>query len=219
MCRSKYDSVWFCIYLIFNSSLLIAQDQKPVNTANLSSIQMGIQVWSSENLSVSVFRNGDPIPEVTSPQEWSRAAKEHRPAWCFYDNDSEKGRIQGKLYNWYAVTDLRGLAPEGWHIPSQPELHTLVNYLDAYFSRFNYRDSLFVSGLHASPENSLYASQGGYRLTNGEFANFGQYGFWWGSTCYLSSDAWLKLLRSGNGFKVTNIFHHGDGFSLRCIKN
>jgi uncharacterized protein (TIGR02145 family) len=77
------------------------------------------------NLNVSKFRNGDPIPEVKTKEEWNKALQSKQSAWCYYDNDPSNGAKYGKLYNWWAVNDPRGLAPEGWHIPSVNEFGVL----------------------------------------------------------------------------------------------
>jgi uncharacterized protein (TIGR02145 family) len=83
----------------------------------------------AENLNVSTFRNGDPITETKTQEEWEKAGKEGKPAWCYYDNDPKNGAKYGKLYNWYAVNDPRGLAPAGWHIPTDTEWITLGDQL------------------------------------------------------------------------------------------
>jgi hypothetical protein len=83
----------------------------------------------AENLNVSTFRNGDPIPEAKTDEEWKKAGKEGKPAWCYYENDPKNGAKYGKLYNWYAVNDPRGLAPAGWHVPSDAEWTTLGDQL------------------------------------------------------------------------------------------
>lgn len=85
--------------------------------------------WMPKNLTTSTFRNGDSIPEVKVDKEWFEAAKEGRPAWCYYNNDPANGKTYGKLYNWYAVNDARGLAPKGWHIPTDREWQILVDSL------------------------------------------------------------------------------------------
>lgn len=92
-------------------------------------ITIGNQVWQSENLDVDKFRNGDPISEAKTYEEWKLAGKNKQPAWCYYDNQPINGLKYGKLYNWYAVNDKRGLAPIGWHIPSNAEWTTLFDYL------------------------------------------------------------------------------------------
>jgi uncharacterized protein (TIGR02145 family) len=98
--------------------------------ANLKSVVIGTQTWTSENLNVSTFRNGDPIPEVRTTEEWKKAGENKQPAWCYYDNDPKNGENYGKLYNWYAVSDPRGLAPNGWHVPSETEWKELEKFLN-----------------------------------------------------------------------------------------
>ena len=89
-------------------------------------VVIGTQTWTVENLKVAKYRNGDAIPEVTGVAAWSALAT---GAWCNYNNDAANGTTYGKLYNWFAVTDPRGLAPAGWHIPSKDEWKTLSDYL------------------------------------------------------------------------------------------
>ena len=74
-----------------------------------STVTISNQIWQTENLNVDRFRNGDLIPHVESAEEWKKAGNKGQPAWCYYDNDPENGKIYGKLYNWYAVNDRRGI--------------------------------------------------------------------------------------------------------------
>jgi uncharacterized protein (TIGR02145 family) len=92
-------------------------------------VKIGTQVWMSKNLDVSTFRNGEAIPEAKSKEEWAKAGVNRQPAWCYYDNDSKNGKVYGKLYNWYAVNDSRGLGPKGYHIPSDAEWTILTDML------------------------------------------------------------------------------------------
>ncbi len=85
----------------------------------IKSVRIGTQVWMAENLNVERFRNGDPIPEAKTAEEWKKAGKDHTPAWSCYDNNPDNCTKYGKLYNWYAVNDPRGLAPKGWHVPTK----------------------------------------------------------------------------------------------------
>jgi uncharacterized protein (TIGR02145 family) len=93
-------------------------------------VVIGSQVWMTKNLDVAIFRNGDTIPQATSEEAWIAAAENMQPAWCYYNNDPKNGKKYGKLYNWYAVNDPRGLAPMGFHIPSEEEWNILNVYLD-----------------------------------------------------------------------------------------
>ena len=92
-------------------------------------------IWEPKNLDVDKFRNGDTIYNAKSNEEWVKAGKDGKPAWCNYKNDSINGSIYGKLYNWYAINDPRGLAPKGSHIATAEEWHFLAICLggnDAY---------------------------------------------------------------------------------------
>ena len=82
----------------------------------MKSVKIGNQEWSSENLNVDHFNNGDEIQQVESAEDWLKCLENKTPAWCYYDNDPVKGDTYGKLYNAFAVMDVRGIAPESWHI-------------------------------------------------------------------------------------------------------
>jgi clan AA aspartic protease (TIGR02281 family) len=111
-------------------------------SSTLKGVKIGNQTWSSENLDVSTFRNGDVIPEVKSSEEWELLFMNHQPAWCYYNND--EGLMLGKLYNWYAVIDPRGLAPKGWKIPSVKDWEILIKYLDP---KMTYRKESFYGDI------------------------------------------------------------------------
>jgi len=87
------------------------------------SIKIGNQIWTVENLKTTKFRNGDPIENIEPFYLWDVIT----PAYCNYNNDESVVATYGRLYNWYAVSDSRGLAPEGWHIPSRSEWQTLID--------------------------------------------------------------------------------------------
>ena len=95
-------------------------------TTSFKTVKIGNQVWTSKNLDVATYRNGDVIPQVQDPNAWGTLTT---GAWCYYDNDASNGTKYGKLYNWYAVNDPRGLAPKGYHIPSDAEWTQLCDYL------------------------------------------------------------------------------------------
>jgi uncharacterized protein (TIGR02145 family) len=98
------------------------------------SVTIGTQVWMKENLNVSTFRNGEPIPEAKTAEEWKAAGEAKQPAWCYYDNDPKNGAKYGKLYNWYAVNDPRGIAPVGWHVPNNSEWDNYKNYFNNFYN-------------------------------------------------------------------------------------
>ncbi|MEX0813078.1 MAG: fibrobacter succinogenes major paralogous domain-containing protein [Chitinophagales bacterium] len=91
-------------------------------------VEIGDQIWMSKNLNVDKFRNGDPIPHAKNIEEWLEYGENKGPAWCYFNNDKSNSSIHGKLYNYYAVVDPRGLAPEGWRIPSYYDWSGLAHY-------------------------------------------------------------------------------------------
>jgi uncharacterized protein (TIGR02145 family) len=90
---------------------------------------IGEKTWTTKNLDVATFRNGDPIEEAKTYSEWDKAEKQKKPAWCYYDNKKENGPKYGKLYNWWAISDARNLAPAGWHIPDNQEWDKMIESL------------------------------------------------------------------------------------------
>ncbi len=92
-------------------------------------VTIGTQTWTTKNLDVATFRNGEIIPEAKTDEEWQAAGRNQQAAWCYYKNSSEYGTKYGKLYNWHAVNDARGLAPTGYHIPTNEEWTVLSTFL------------------------------------------------------------------------------------------
>ena len=195
-----------------------------------SSIKIGAQVWQAENLNVDRFRNGDSIPEVRSEEEWVAAGKRGEPAWCYYDNDAENGKIYGKLYNWYAVNDSRGLAPEGWHIPTDEEWTILIDYLGGEKVAGG---KMKTTGMaNWEPEISAATNESGFSALEGsgrtDYSNFGVCrcgAVFWSSTEADDLNAWTYGLNAlygdvGKGGYDTGLGgNKQDGFSVRCLRD
>lgn len=185
-------------------------------------VTIGTQTWMTKNLNVSTFRNGDPIPQAKTNEEWEKAGEEGKPAWCYYDNDPKNGEKYGKLYNGYAVTDSRGLAPKGYHVPSDEEWTILTDYLggvekaEAKMKSKNdwYDDG---SGTNSSGFSGL---PGGSRDGGGKFAYLGETGDWWSSTEYSTNGAW-QLYLGNDGIGSGDMYDSGKekGFSVRCLRD
>ena len=94
-----------------------------------SEVKIGKQIWMTKNLDVSIFRNGGTIRHASTKEDWQDAASKGEGAWCYYNYDPKNGEKYGKLYNWYAVKNSRGLAPKGYHIPSDAEWTILTDFL------------------------------------------------------------------------------------------
>lgn len=178
---------------------------------------IGEQVWSTENLNTDRFRNGDLIPEAATREEWAHAAKNGQPAWCYYP-DNEKF---GKLYNWYAVNDPRGIAPEGWHIPSKEEVNKLVNFLggkEEAAKKMKTTTSWVEQG-GSTNSSGFSALPGGVRTSDGTFLNVILAGHFW--TTSLSTDKIRPVMTYHMSVGPLNFYpaFFGEGCSVRCIKN
>jgi uncharacterized protein (TIGR02145 family) len=177
--------------LIYNSvfSICIAKDKE------IETITIGYQIWMKYNLNVDHYINGDSIPEVRDIKKWSKLTT---GAWCYYNNDPNNGRIYGKLYNWYAIHDKRGLIPIGWHLPSGSEWHLL------YDTNFDVKKFIILGG----SLNCTYQDR-----NNFSFYRLGKHGWWW-----LTKNDQAGVYNS-MGFYLYDIYAKQDGYSVRCIKD
>ena len=177
-------------------------------------IEIGTQIWMKKNLDVDHYKNGDPIPEVRNSKEWNNL---RTGAWCYYEFNSEYGEKFGKLYNWYAVNDPRGLAPEGWHIPSDSEWTLLSNQLGGDnvvgMKMLSFKDgwSNFPEGSEGFLQMNKCLNESGFTaLPSGELSCegiddgifSGGCTFWWSST---SDD---KYEESALGRSINEDFPH-----------
>ena len=179
------------------------------------------QNWFSKNLEVSTYRNGDLIPQVQNANAWAFL---NTGAWCYYANNTANGIIYGKLYNWYAVNDPRGLAPNGYHIPSDAEWSKLTNWLGGEIVAGGKMKEQGLSHWNApnfgASNISLFSAlPGGYREDNGYFFTIGAYGFWWSSSETFIDFAYSRYLYTNNGDVYRNYHRKQNGFSVRCIKD
>ena len=184
-------------------------------------IKIGSQVYMAENLNVSHFRNGDAIPEAKTNEEWMLAGREKKPAWCNYDNNSENGLTYGRLYNWYAVNDPRGLAPDGWHIATDAEWRETTDYLggeDAAGTKMKGKSGWIRNG-NGTNESGFTGLPAGSRNFRGEFAYLGQLGYWWTSTETDLELAWYRAIDQSPYYVYRTNYRKATGMSVRCIKN
>lgn len=205
-------------------SNLFAQDgEKTPSTADdFKTVTMGTQQWMAENLNVGAFRNGDPIPEAKTKVQWEAAYKNEAAAWCYYNNDSANGKKFGRLYNWYAVNDQRGLAPTGWHVPSDQEWTVLVSYLGGENAAgLKMKSSTGWNGSGSGNNSSGFTGlPGGERLyEDAGFHGKGEIGFWWSSTKNDKWNAWYRALHCSYTLAGRDNGGMNTGFSVRCVKN
>jgi uncharacterized protein (TIGR02145 family) len=184
-------------------------------------ITIGTQTWTLKNLDVATYKNGDPIPEEQNPTAWANLTT---GAWCYYANNTANGTTYGKLYNWYAVNDPRGLAPNGYHIPTDAEWTTLSTYLGgepiAGGKMKEIGTSHWLSPNTGATNSSFFTGlPGGYRGDNEDFTNIGAYGYWWSSSEFNTNFAWCRSLNSNFGNVRRDYSDKRNGFSVRCLRD
>ena len=193
----------------------------------LTNVTIGTQIWQNTNLDVTTYKNGDPIPQVSDPTAWAGLTT---GAWCYYNNDSAYGTTYGKLYNWYAVKDPRGLAPSGWHIPTDSEWYALTFYLGGENTAGGKLKSTsgWQSAASGGTGNGLdnygfKALPGGYRQGINLFSSVRELGYWWSSTELpgFPDKALIRVMSSN--FNACSDGGYGgqksSGFSVRCVKD
>ena len=181
----------------------------------------------SKNLNANKFRNGEPIPHAKNAEEWQKAVNEKKPAWCYYDFDSKNGEKHCKLYNWYAVNDPRGLAPSGWHVATEIEWNSLIDYLgggNAAFIKINSTsgwDSYEGKTGNGTNESGFSALPGGYRSHYGNFDMVNKIGKWWSSTSWNFNDNNAYYFGSyySGGYVEEGVYLKEAGLSVRCVKD
>lgn len=180
------------------------------------------QVWMKKNLNVSTFRNGDYILEAKTKEEWQQAFQNGTPAWCYYENNtyaSEKYSY-GKLYNWHAVIDPRGLAPSGWRIPSKEDWEQLINFLGGKFMAGGKMKTVGGWKQHYAEKSFFFALPAGGRAGDGEFDGLNESCWFWSNYYELGVGPFFIVLSSGDYAGLTNGSSSSEAFGLpvRCIK-
>ena len=176
-----------------------------VKSSEMNTIKIGSQEWATEDLEVTKFRNGEDIPLVEGDKEWGELTT---AAYCITPDGNH-------LYNWYAVNDPRGLAPEGFHVPSDDEWTELTNHLGGEDVAGNELKSTDCNGTNSSGFSALMG--GGRDHLNGNFNTLGNYAFWWSSTLSMSG-ALACNLYFGDSYAVRYSGNLRNGFSVRCLK-
>ena len=197
------------------SEILKIGDQK------YKTVKIGNQIWMTENLKVTHYRNGKAIPNVTDADVWGNL---ETGAYCSYENNETIADTYGYLYNWYAVVDSRSIAPAGWHVPTDAEWETLTDFLGGennagYHLKETGTDHWESPNTGATNESSFSALPGGQLFHYGDFDCLGSYAYFWSSTEYGSNGAWGRSL-SYNYSDVHRLNHSKQlGYSVRLLKD
>ena len=238
----KHFSKIVFVFVLMECTIKVFSQVSDINGQMYKTVLIGSQTWMAENIDVDKFRNGDPIPEAKTNKEWEQAGENKQPAWCYYDNDPKNGEKYGKLYNWYAVNDPRGLAPVGYHIPSVADWTILIEYLGSFGSGKKMKSS---SGWdfegNGTNEIGFSGLPGGYRYPTGVFQRTSidinqsyservRCGNWWSSTEHdkygvplysleINRKAYYRYLSNFSDHLLSYYFFMSGGLSVRCIKD
>jgi uncharacterized protein (TIGR02145 family) len=192
---------------------------------DFDAVKIGDNSWMIKNLDVVTFKNGDTIPETKTKEEWVEYGTARKAAWCYYNNDLGEGAQFGKLYNWYAVNDPRGLAPEGWHIPTDVEWGLLVLEMGGdkkagHALKYTYGwDNNKDSSGNGTNGSGFEALPSGLRNGLGAFGYKGQGGGWWSSTAIDTTKSWYRFVLYASPMVFKDAYGNRNGLAVRCVKD
>jgi uncharacterized protein (TIGR02145 family) len=210
----------------FTYESLIDQSGNLYKTVEINGTQ-----WMAENLKTDSYANGDAIAFNLNNSQWQNIST---GAWSNYDNNASAECPYGKLYNWYAVSDPRGICPTGWRVPSLSDWNNLVTFLDesadttcslctqstiAGGALKSANIAFWETNIDATNASGFSALPSGFRSSNGSFANAGYLGFYWTSTDYSSNSAYSSILYYNSANLRSNGNNKRTGFAVRCIQD
>ena len=209
------------LFLFIVSLASCSEKENPTIDFEDDNVKLGDQIWMKKNLDVKVFKNGDPIFEARSNEDWIESYQSKTPAWCYYENRSENRVQYGILYNYYAIIDERELAPEGWRIPSATDWQNLVDELGGFIGLPDKLKSQTLwkngGGNNSSGFNAVPA---GVRYQSG-FLGLGEVTSFWANTLEPEGNpeiADINGIDSPHQFYISNTeLSLYPGLSVRCI--
>ena len=184
-------------------------------------VTIGSQEWMGQNLRTTHFNDGSPVTLVTDASLWITLTTS---AYCWYNNDEITHKSDyGALYNWYAAEDAN-LCPEGWHVPTDSEWTTLIDYIGGENTAGGKLKEVGTSHWNspntgATDVFNYTALPGGKRGGSGEYNSIRETGYWWSVTEAYPSSAWYRYMIKSSA--KTSRHHLGKihGFSVRCLKD
>jgi uncharacterized protein (TIGR02145 family) len=189
-------------------------------------VKIGTQIWSTENLKVTKFCNGDSILQAQTQEEWEKAKRKKQAAWCYYE-DSDDKQTERILYNYYALNDPRGLAPAGWRIPSNNDWLKLFDEFGGIKNAFYYLrkdDNSFKASAYFGHRRIFYDTTIDAIDSTIDTVNIHSYSL--PETCWWASD---KLVNDSASYIMLGIDDLGEmrfqkdmkglGCAIRCLKD
>jgi len=196
-----------------------------------STITIGSQVWTVQNLKTTHYRNGTAIPNVTDNAAWAALST---GAYCDYNNDVANVSTYGRLYNWYAAADANNIAPAGWHMPSYNEWQNLIAYLGGLTIAGGKAKEAGLAHWLAPNEGADNSSgftslpAGSRYYPNSSFLHLGYSADWWTSTTSVNNpqnasfitNEWYNTYMYRSGFLGgIGYYDKRTGYSVRLVKD
>ena len=182
-------------------------------------IRIGNQTWMQENLKVTHYRNGDPIPNITEHADWINQTE---GAYCNYHNSNMFASTYGRLYNFHAVKDERKLAPEGWRIPTNEDWMELEFQYGGVLTAGPLKETGTTHwaspNIAATNESGFTAVPGGSRGDEKDFNQDGIRGYWWNTSESFAHFAWFRTMSNDESMLNPGFTTKTTGMSVRCIK-
>jgi uncharacterized protein (TIGR02145 family) len=181
-------------------------------------VRIGHATWMATNLDVTRYRNGDAIPQVTDPEKWKKLKT---GAWCWYNNDQKNGQKYGRLYNWYAVNDKRGLGPKGWHVATRKEWDQLAEDLggpDHAAKTMKEKGTWKENGDPYDNSSGFSARAGGGRY-NGRYLSITFNANFWTADDSTATIAHARFISASADALYTSSYDKPWGYSVRCVKD
>ena len=182
-----------------------------------TTITINGEEWFKENLKTTKYANGTDISNVTDNASWNNLST---GAWANYDNSVANDAIYGKLYNWYAVADVRGLCPTGWHVADDLDWTSLTaNYGTDAAAGNELKSTTLWAAVNANNNTSGFGATPGGGRGGGLFGDITNKGFWWTSTLFDPSTSYARRLEYNLDTVVRYYESNKSGFSVRCVKD
>jgi uncharacterized protein (TIGR02145 family) len=185
-------------------------------------VTIGTQNWMAQNLDASTFRNGDKIPIAENEGDWWTADEEGKPICGYFGFDKKNGVVYGKVYNWFAVNDPRGLAPEGWHISTDQDWTTLSLFLggdDVAGEKLKSTEYWDWEGGGTNVYGFSALPGGSYHMDGGFHYDLGIEGDYWTSTESIEGFVFYRSMQNETKNLRREHTYKSSGMYVRCVKD
>ena len=217
----KRQTTQFFLIVFLSGFLITAKGQEVVKDYDgnvYKTVKIGNQVWMAENLKVTHYRNGEPIPNIKEPKQWDVLIS---GAYCDLSNNPANTKAFGLIYNWHTIADVRNVCPAGWHAPSESEWVTLVSFLAGGKNvALNKTSGKIAPNAIKLNESMFKVLPQGFRGYDGKFSGIGYGGGgWWSSTSARQETAYYHGVNYNTASRNRLEGRKNFGYYIQCIKD